>query len=44
MNYYINDLVKKVTDCDYALTDLGITLMQKEFLPKIKFKYISKNR
>jgi len=39
-----NDLVKKVTDCDYALTDLGIILMQKEFLPKIKFKYISKNR
>ena len=39
-----NDLVKKVNDCDYALTDLGIILMQKDFLPKIKFKYISKNR
>ncbi len=39
-----NDLIRKITDCDYVLTDLGIILMQNEILPRIKFKYISKNR
>ena len=39
-----NDVIKKISASDYALTDLGITLMQKEILPKIKLKYTSKNR
>lgn len=39
-----NDLIKKVNDCEYVLTDLGLKLMHKEFLPKIKLKYFSKNR
>ena len=38
-----NDMIKKISASDYALTDLGITLMQKEILPKIKLKYTSKN-
>ena len=39
-----NDVIKKISASDYALTDLGITLKQKEILPKIKLKYTSKNR
>ena len=39
-----NDVIKKISASDYALTDLGIILKQKEILPKIKLKYTSKNR
>ena len=39
-----NDVIKKIRASDYALTDLGIILKQKEILPKIKLKYTSKNR
>ena len=39
-----NNMIKKISAYDYALTYLGISLMQKEILSKIKLKYTSKNR
>lgn len=39
-----NNMIKKISASDYALTYLGISLMQKEILSKIKLKYTSKNR
>lgn len=39
-----NNMIKKISASDYTLTYLGISLMQKEILSKIKLKYTSKNR